>query len=63
MLGSLVGHVSQACKFQNNVLQLAEVVGVSSSLMALKDKGEGEGRVTYQDACGTDDVQSCILVL
>ena len=27
-------------------------VGVSSSLMALKDTGEGEGRVTFRDACG-----------
>ena len=27
-------------------------VGVSSSLMALKDTGEGEGRVTFPDACG-----------
>ena len=27
-------------------------VGVSSSLMALKDIGEGEGRVTFPDACG-----------
>jgi len=28
--------------------RFAEVVGVGSSLMAPKDKGEGEGRVTYQ---------------
>ena len=27
-------------------------VGVSSSLMALKDTGEGEGRVTFLDAYG-----------
>ena len=30
--------------------------GVSSSLMALKDKGEGEGRVICRDTCGANTV-------
>ena len=32
--------------------------------MALKDKGEGEGRVTFQDTCGVDIVHiSCRFLL
>ena len=42
--------------------RFAEDVGVSSLLMASKDKGEGEGRVTYQDTCGANDVQSCQII-
>ena len=42
--------------------RFAKVAGVGSSLMALKDKGEGEGRVTYQTLVSSDKVQrSCIL--
>jgi len=37
--------------------RFAEVASVSSSLMALKDKGEGEGRVTYQIIVSADRVQ------
>jgi len=29
---------------------------IGSSLMALKNKGEGEGSVTYQDTCGANNV-------
>ena len=47
MLGSLVGHVRQAYNLQNNVLQVAEVAGVSSSLKAPKNKGEGDGSETF----------------
>ncbi len=36
--------------------RFAEDASVGSSLMALKDKGEGEGRVTCLDACGADNV-------
>jgi len=43
MFGSLVSHVIQACNSKNNVLQVAEVVGVGLSLKALKNKGEGDG--------------------
>ena len=47
MLGSLVGHVGQACNLQNNVLQVVEVAGFGSSLKALKNKGEGDGSETF----------------
>ena len=47
MLGSLVGHESQACNLQNNVLQVAKVAGVISLLKALKKKGEGDGSETF----------------
>ncbi len=57
MLGSLVGHESQACNFQNNVLQVAEVAGVVSSPKALKNKCEGDGSETFQDSCDEDTVQ------
>ena len=42
---------------QNNVLQVAEVVGVDSSLKALKNKGEGDGSEAFQDASDADKVQ------
>jgi len=42
------------CK--NNVLQVAEVVSASSSLKAPKNKGEGDGSETSQDACDADKV-------
>jgi len=62
MLGSLVGHESQACDLKNNVPQVAEVVGVSSSLKAPKNKGEGDGSETFQDTCDVDKVhRSCRL--
>jgi len=62
MLGSLVGHQSQACNLQNNVLQVAEVAGVGSSLKDPKKKGEGEGNNTFWDACDVEKVQrSCKL--
>jgi len=49
---------------QNNVLQFAEIVDVSLSLKALKNKGEGDGSETFQDACDADKVQkSCRLFL
>ena len=42
----------------------AEGASVSSSLMALKEKFEGDGRVTFQDTCGADIVHnSCRLLL
>jgi len=41
-------------KLQKNVLYMASV---SSSLKFLKNKGEGDGRETFQDACGADKVQ------
>lgn len=64
MLGSLVGHVSQACNLQNNVLQVAEVAGIESSLKVLKNKGEGDGSENFQDACDANKVQrSCRLFL
>jgi len=56
MFGSLVGHESQACNLKNNVLQVAEVAGVISSLKALKNKGEGDGSEVFQDACDADKV-------
>ena len=48
MLGSLVGHVDKHVICKTMYYKVAEVVGVGSLLMALNDKGEGEGRVTYQ---------------
>ena len=45
--GSLFGHVIQACNLQIHVLQVVEVAGVSSSLKASKDKGEGDGSETF----------------
>lgn len=53
----LVGHLRQACNLQNNVLQVAEVAGVGSSLKAPKNKGVGDGSETFQDACDADKVQ------
>ena len=38
--------------------RFAENAGVSSSLMALKDTGEGEGNVTFQDTCGANIVHN-----
>ena len=62
MLGSLVGQEIQASNLKNNVLQVAEVASVGSSLKALKNKGEGDGSKTFQDACDADKVQrSCRL--
>jgi len=62
MLESLVGYESQACNLQNNVLQVAEVAGVNSSLKALKNKGERDGSKAFQDACDANKVQrSCRL--
>jgi len=57
MLGSLFGHEGQACNLQNNVLQIAEVVGVDSFLKALKNKGEEDESETFQDACDARKVQ------
>jgi len=37
--------------------RFVEVAGVGSSLMAPKDKGEGEGRVIYQTFVSVDKVQ------
>jgi len=37
----------KACNLQNNVLQVAKVVGVGSSLKALKNKGEEHGSETF----------------
>ena len=56
MLGSLVGHESQACNLRNNVLKVVEVAGISSSLKAPKKKGEGDGSKTFQDACDANKV-------
>jgi len=51
---------SQACNLKNNVLQVAEVVGIGSSLKAPKNKGEGDGSEAFRDACHADKVQrSC----
>ena len=47
MLGSFVGHESQACNLKNNVLQVAKVASVGSSLKALKNKGEGDGSEAF----------------
>ena len=59
MLGSSVGHEIQACNLKNNVLQVA---CVGPSLKAPKNKGEGDGSETFQDACDADKLQrSCIL--
>jgi hypothetical protein len=57
MLGSLVGHVIKHVICKILYYRFAEDAGVGSSLMAPKNKGEGEGRVTYQDTCGADNVQ------
>jgi len=46
----------KACNLQNNVLQVVEVAGVNSSLKAPKNKGEGDGSKTFQDACDADRV-------
>jgi len=46
-VGSLVGYIIQACDFPNNVLQVAKVAGVGSSLKAPKNKGEGDGSETF----------------
>ena len=43
------------CK--NNVLQVAKVASVDSSLKALKNKGEGDGSEAFQDACDVEKVQ------
>jgi len=47
MLGASFGHEIQACNLQNNVLQVAEVADVGSSLKARKNKGEGDGSKTF----------------
>lgn len=46
-VGSLVSHIIQACDLKKNVLQVAEVAGVDSSLKALKNNGEGDGSETF----------------
>ena len=48
MLGSLFGHVDKHVICKTMYYRFAKVAGVSASLMASKDKGEGEGRVTYE---------------
>ncbi len=53
----LVGHVDKNVIFKTMYYKFAEVAGVSSSLMASKDKGEGEGRVSYQTFVSADNVQ------
>ena len=67
MLGSLAGHESQAWNLQNNVLQVVDIVGVGSSLKALKNKGEGDGSEAFLDTCDAEKVQKscklCFMIL